>query len=125
MVGRQQGQCAGLYMHALRTLLLRLQSSFVSIMADEANFITILIASERVGQWLDTLRAHRAGGASLPRAKNALKELVAALQTEAYAEEVCTPCGRHALVAHPLGRQTILQLLGLSCRLAPKARCHC
>jgi hypothetical protein len=53
-------------------------------MADDADFITVIVAAERVGQWLDAIRA----GGSLPRLRNAVRELVAALQMEAYAEEV-------------------------------------
>ena len=56
----------------------------ISIMADDADFITVIVAAERVGQWLDAIRE----GGSLPRLRNAVRELVAALQMEAYAEEV-------------------------------------
>ena len=63
-----------------RTLL----SPLAATMADDADFITVIVAAERVGQWLDAIRA----GGSLPRLRNAVRELVAALQMEAYAEEI-------------------------------------
>lgn len=57
-------------------------------MADEGDFITLLVASERVGAWCDVLRLYLAQGGSLPRVKQTVRDLKAALDSEAYAEEV-------------------------------------
>ncbi|PRW59248.1 Nicotinamide N-methyltransferase-like [Chlorella sorokiniana] len=56
-------------------------------MADEGDFITLLVASERVGAWCDVLRLYLAQVGSLPRVKQAVRDLRAALDSEAYAEE--------------------------------------
>lgn len=79
-------------------------------MADEANFIQLLVASERVAQWLDVIRAQRAAAAST-RLKQAVKDLTASLYTEAYVEEVlliaaCRFRSRQALLIAP--RLTVL-----------------
>lgn len=55
-------------------------------------FLTLVISSARIEQWLATLRAFKAGGASLLRARIALREMVDALASEAYADEVGAGC---------------------------------
>lgn len=57
-------------------------------MADEGDFITLLVASERVGAWCDVLRLYLAQGGSQQRVKQAVRDLKEALASEAYAEEV-------------------------------------
>jgi len=57
---------------------------------DEA-FYSMLIASERVDGWLRVLRTHKQGPPHI-RVRQALKELVEALQSESYAEEVRPSC---------------------------------
>lgn len=57
----------------------------------EENFMEAIVASERVERWLDAVRAFkRAGGGtvSLMRARQAMREMVAALDSEAYVDEV-------------------------------------
>ncbi len=59
----------------------------------EEHFLAAVVASERVERWLDALRAFKrargcGGAAPLVRAKQALRELVAALDSEAYVAEV-------------------------------------
>lgn len=67
----------------------------------EERFIAAVVASERVERWLEAVRAFkRAGGgggaAPLVRAKHAVRELVAAMDSEAYVEEVR---GRPVIIA--------------------------
>lgn len=54
---------------------------------NEADFLTALVASERVAAWLDTLRGFKQHG-SLPRARVAVRELKQALEAEVYVQEV-------------------------------------
>lgn len=56
--------------------------------ADEADWLQALVASERLEGWLDVLRAFLAGLAPLHRVKQAVRELGATLDSEAYVEEV-------------------------------------
>ncbi len=53
--------------------------------AQEDDFISLLIASERVQGWLDVIRD---GHGNPVRLRQAVKELGEALRQEAYAEEV-------------------------------------
>lgn len=60
---------------------------------NEEEMLSLLIASERVGAWLDTIRGFRVHG-SIPRCKQAIRDLLHAMECESYAEEVRTrlPC---------------------------------
>lgn len=74
----------------------------------EEEMFGLLVASERVAGWLDVLRSHRAG-APPPRVRQALRDLVAAVEgSEAYTEEVgghtpgkrCSTYHNHATSQH-------------------------